>query len=79
MLLRSFQTWFDTDCSTKRAAAALDCHANTVRNRLRRIDELTGRSFGKSWAAAELAVALEASDRPPRIRCWSGWTGRRRR
>jgi DNA-binding PucR family transcriptional regulator len=38
----------------------LFCHPNTVRYRLRRVEELTGRSVDAPRAAAELAVALQA-------------------
>ncbi|WP_434976477.1 helix-turn-helix domain-containing protein [Streptomyces puniciscabiei] len=43
------------------AAARLSpCHRNTVRHRLRRLEELTGRSLQDPRAVAEISVALHA-------------------
>ncbi|MFE3757608.1 helix-turn-helix domain-containing protein [Nocardia tengchongensis] len=41
----------------------LYCHRNTVLNRLRRIEELTGRSIAEPRAMIELALAVEAARR----------------
>ena len=46
--------------SATAAGQALFCHPNTVRYRLRRVEELTGRSVDVPRAAAELTVALQA-------------------
>ncbi|RZT86638.1 PucR-like helix-turn-helix protein [Pseudonocardia sediminis] len=59
-LLDTARAWFDHGGSADRTAAALFCHANTVRYRLRRLQELTGRSFTEPRDVAELAAALQA-------------------
>lgn len=59
-LLDTAHAWFDHGGSADRAAAALYCHANTVRYRLRRLHELTGRSFTEPRDVAEVAAALQA-------------------
>lgn len=41
------------------AAAALFCHPNTVRDRLRRLQEQTGRSLSEPHGIAELTLAFE--------------------
>jgi len=43
----------------EQAAAALFCHPNTVRHRLRRIEEHTGRSISAPLDLAELCLAFE--------------------
>jgi hypothetical protein len=44
------------------AKAVIDvyCHRNTVLNRLRRIEQLTGRSLSVPKGLVDLALALEA-------------------
>ncbi|MER7394950.1 helix-turn-helix domain-containing protein [Streptomyces sp. NPDC000151] len=65
VLLGTLQAWLDHDGSAERAAERLYVHANTVRYRLRRLQELTGRSLTQPRAIADLVVAMEAvrSDR----------------
>lgn len=60
VLLDTLQVWFDHDGSAERAAERLYCHPNTVRYRLRRLQELTGRSLTQPRGIADLVVALEA-------------------
>jgi hypothetical protein len=60
-LLDTLEAWRDSGGSTERAAATLFCHPNTVRHRLRRIAEATGRSFTAPQDIAELCLALEAA------------------
>ena len=60
ILLDTAQAWFDQAGSTERAAEVLYCHPNTVRYRLRRIHELTGRSLTEPSGIADLAAALQA-------------------
>jgi hypothetical protein len=60
-LLDTLEAWRDSGGSTEQAAAALFCHPNTVRHRLRRITEATGRSFTAPQDIAELCLALEAA------------------
>jgi DNA-binding PucR family transcriptional regulator len=59
-LLATAQAWFDHGGSAERAGEALYCHPNTVRYRLRRLQELTGRALTEPWAVAELAAALQS-------------------
>jgi PucR C-terminal helix-turn-helix domain/GGDEF-like domain len=59
-LLATVEAWLDAGGSATAAGQALFCHPNTVRYRLRRIEELTGRSVDVPRAAAELTVALQA-------------------
>jgi len=60
VLLATVEAWLDAGGSATAAGQALFCHPNTVRYRLRRVEELTGRSVDVPRAAAELAVALQA-------------------
>ncbi|HEV7930736.1 MAG TPA: helix-turn-helix domain-containing protein [Actinomadura sp.] len=60
-LLETLTTWLDCDGSAARAAARLYCHHNTVLNRLRRIEQLTGRSLTRPRELAEMVLALHAS------------------
>ncbi|HWN36058.1 MAG TPA: helix-turn-helix domain-containing protein [Pseudonocardia sp.] len=60
LLLDTLGTWLDTAGSARDTAARMSCHANTVRHRLHRIAEHTGRSVEDPAAAAELAAALAA-------------------
>lgn len=59
LLLGTFGAWLDAGGSADRAAATLFCHPNTVRHRLRRIEERTGRSLSDPRALAELTIAYE--------------------
>ncbi|MDI5973746.1 helix-turn-helix domain-containing protein [Streptomyces sp. SL13] len=63
LLLETFGVWLDSGGSADRAANALFCHPNTVRHRLRRLEEHTGRSLGAPRAVAELALAFEIDRR----------------
>ncbi|MEO3782719.1 helix-turn-helix domain-containing protein [Actinocorallia sp. B10E7] len=59
-LLITLTRWLDCDGSVARTAAALYCHRNTVFNRIRRIETLTGRSPDRPREVLELALALDA-------------------
>ncbi|MFB6835485.1 PucR family transcriptional regulator [Streptomyces sp. NPDC056361] len=59
-LLTTMSTYFRVDGSAEKAAKLLFCHANTVRYRLRRIEQLSGRSFERRLDSAELYIALQA-------------------
>ncbi|WP_083647425.1 PucR family transcriptional regulator [Kitasatospora sp. CB01950] len=59
-LLTTMSTWFTVDGSADRAAKLLHCHPNTIRYRLRRIEQLSGRDFERRLDSAELYVALQA-------------------
>lgn len=60
VLLDTFEAWLDNGGSANDAAETLYCHPNTVRHRLRRLEERTGRSLNEPRAVAELCLALEA-------------------
>lgn len=65
VLFDTFRTWIDEDGSVARTAAALFCHPNTVRHRLHRIEERSGRSLNKPRELAELCLAMETQQRLP--------------
>ncbi|HYU83663.1 MAG TPA: helix-turn-helix domain-containing protein [Kribbellaceae bacterium] len=65
LLLDTFEVWLDSGGSAVDAAAKMYVHPNTVRYRLRRIEERTGRSLTDPRAVAELCLALEAVRRLP--------------
>jgi hypothetical protein len=59
LLLDTLATWFTSRGSATITAQKLYCHANTVRHRLHRIEQQTGRSLDDPSAVAELRIALE--------------------
>ncbi|NMO00032.1 PucR family transcriptional regulator [Gordonia sp. TBRC 11910] len=59
-LLAALDVWFRSGGSAATAAEMLYCHRNTVRYRLRKICELTGRDTTDPAQSAELYVALRA-------------------
>jgi PucR C-terminal helix-turn-helix domain/GGDEF-like domain len=61
ILLGTLRIWFAEQGATSTAAAKLHVHRNTVRYRLRRLEELTGRSLSHPTGLAELHLALEAA------------------
>ena len=65
ILLDTFQAWLDAGGSANDTAAKIYCHPNTVRHRLRRIEELTGRSLSRPMDLAELCLAFEVERRLP--------------
>ena len=60
LLLETLWAWIAAGGSAAEAGKALFCHRNTVRNRLQRLEELTGRSLEDPRGLAELFVASEA-------------------
>jgi DNA-binding PucR family transcriptional regulator len=65
ILLDTFQAWVDAGGSANDTAAKIFCHPNTVRHRLRRIEELTDRSLSRPKDVAELCLAFEVERRLP--------------
>jgi hypothetical protein len=63
MLLETFRVWQDSDASVRSAAEVLVCHPNTVRHRLRRIEQRTGRSLSRPKDVAELCLTFEVRRR----------------
>lgn len=60
VLLTTLGTWLACQGSTTYAAQRLYCHRNTVSNRLRRLEQLTGRSLSDPAHLVELALAHAA-------------------
>ncbi|CAM5337451.1 PucR family transcriptional regulator [Streptomyces avidinii] len=60
VLLNTLGTWLTCQGSTTYAAQRLYCHRNTVSNRLRRLEQLTGRSLSDPAHVVELALAHTA-------------------
>ena len=65
ILLDTFQAWLQEGGSANDTAAKIFCHPNTVRHRLRRIEELTDRSLSRPKDIAELCLAFEVEQRLP--------------
>lgn len=65
-LLLTLTASFMTDSSANAMADHLRVHPNTVRYRVRRIEQLTGRSLQHPQEAAELYMAVQAWQRLPR-------------
>ena len=63
LLFETFRAWMDSDASVRATAEALICHPNTVRYRLRRIEQRTGRSLSRPRDIAELCLAFEVQRR----------------
>jgi hypothetical protein len=59
-LLGTLRAWFDADGSAAETGKRIYVHPNTVRYRLRRLQEHTGRSLDDPKAVAELLAALDA-------------------
>ncbi|MFW0796791.1 helix-turn-helix domain-containing protein [Gordonia sp. CPCC 205515] len=59
-LLATLDTWLDNRCDTALVARQLFCHPNTIRNRLRRVEVLTGLPMNRPNNLVALTVALEA-------------------
>jgi hypothetical protein len=59
-LLDTLRAWFDAGGSAVETGRRIYCHPNTVRYRLRRLQEHTGRSLDDPRAVAELLAALDA-------------------
>ena len=59
VLFDTFSTWLDSDGSIAKAAEQLYCHPNTVRYRLHRIEERSGRTLSVPRDLAELCLAFE--------------------
>jgi DNA-binding PucR family transcriptional regulator len=58
VVIDTVRAWLADAGSTSTAAARLHVHRDTVRYRLRRLEELTGRSLANPLDVAELHVAL---------------------
>ena len=63
VLLATLGAWLDNGGSASKAAGVLFCHPNTVRHRMRRLEQLTGRSLSDPRGIAELSLAFEIDRR----------------
>jgi DNA-binding PucR family transcriptional regulator len=59
VLLETFRVWLENDGSLRAVGELLFCHPNTVRYRLHRIEQRTGRSVTRPRDVAELSLAFE--------------------
>ncbi|MFJ8886280.1 PucR family transcriptional regulator [Streptomyces sp. NPDC102402] len=60
VIIETLTAWLDSDGSAQRAGTKLYCHRNTVLNRLRRFEQLTGRCLTRPSDAVEVSLALAA-------------------
>lgn len=65
ILVETFEAWLDAGGSANQTAAAIFVHPNTVRHRLHRIEEHTGRLLTRPRDVAELCLAFEVDRRLP--------------
>ena len=61
-LLRSLEAYIEQNGQWERAARELYCHRHTLRYRIRRIEELTGRDLSRANDRIELWLALRARE-----------------
>jgi purine catabolism regulator len=61
-LLRSLEAFIQQNGQWERAARSLYCHRHTLRYRIRRIEELTGRDLSRAHDRIELWLALRARE-----------------
>jgi hypothetical protein len=66
LLLGVLDEWFRNDGSVNAVASAMFVHPNTVRNRMHRIEVLTGRLLSRPRDAAELYLAVSAAEQRSR-------------
>jgi PucR C-terminal helix-turn-helix domain/GGDEF-like domain len=63
ILFDTFRVWMENDGSLRVTGELLFCHPNTVRYRLHRIEQRTGRSLSRPRDLAELCLAFEVHRR----------------
>jgi purine catabolism regulatory family protein/PucR-like helix-turn-helix protein len=61
-LLRSLEAYIELNGNWERAARQLYCHRHTLRYRIRKIEELTGRDLSRATDRIELWLALRARE-----------------
>lgn len=61
-LLRSLEVFIDANGNWERAARRLDCHRHTLRYRIRRVEELTGRSLDSARDRIDFWLALRGRE-----------------
>lgn len=65
VLLTTLRAWATSGGSASEAARSLHCHPNTVRYRLRRVEQLTGRSLSDPMDVMHVLLASQALDVVP--------------
>ena len=60
--LRSLEAFIENNGNWERAARRLYCHRHTLRYRIRKVEELTGRDLGRATDRIELWLALRARE-----------------
>jgi PucR family transcriptional regulator, purine catabolism regulatory protein len=60
-LVPSVRVWLEHDRHTERAARVLHVHPNTLRYRVQRFEEISGRSLSSTASLAEVWLALRAT------------------
>ena len=73
-LLRSLEAFIEQNGQWEKAARQLYCHRHTLRYRIRRIEQLTGRDLSLARDRIEFWLALRAGSL-----CGEGGRARRRR
>ena len=61
-LLRSLEAFLEQNGHWERAARQLYCHRHTLRYRIRRVEELTGRDLSRARDRIEFWLALRARE-----------------
>ena len=61
-LLRSLEAFIENNGQWERAAREVYCHRHTLRNRMRKVEELTGRDLSRAHDRIEFWLALRARE-----------------
>ena len=61
-LMRSLEAFIEENGQWERAAQRLPCHRHTLRYRIRRVEELTGRDLGSARDRIEFWLALRGRE-----------------
>jgi DNA-binding PucR family transcriptional regulator len=61
-LIRSLEAFIEANGQWERAARALYCHRHTLRYRIRRVEQLTGRDLSSARDRIEFWLALRARE-----------------
>ena len=61
-LLRSLEAYIDRNGHWEKAASDCFCHRHTLRYRIKRVEELTGRDLGRANDRVEMWLALRAKE-----------------
>src|SRR5205823_3974996 len=61
-LLRSLEAFIENNGQWERAAREVFCHRHTLRYRMRKVEELTGRDLGRAHDRIEFWLALRARE-----------------